>query len=188
LAVGLGNPGAEYAGTRHNLGADVVTRLATRHGARMRLVKGQRSLVAEVRPEGRLMALAFPQTYVNESGTALRALVRRYGLDDLSHLVVVYDEMDLPVGKLKISLGGGTAGHKGLASIRSHLHDDGFARVRIGIGPPPGRDVGADYVLRPPSKSERPALDVLTGEAADAVEVILSDGVDAAMNRFNVNA
>lgn len=186
--MGLGNPGAEYEGSRHNLGADVVALLASRHGARLRMVKGQRSLVAEVRPAGRLLALAFPQTYVNDSGSAVRALVRRYSLEDLSHLVVVYDEMDLPVGRLKVSLGGGTAGHKGLASIRSHLRDEGFVRVRIGIGPPPGREVGADYVLRPPAKSERANLEVATAEAADAVEVVLERGVEAAMTRFNVRA
>ncbi len=182
--LGLGNPGAEYEGSRHNVGAEVVAMLARRHGGRLRKGK-ERALVDEVRVDGHRLALAFPQTYMNESGLAAAALVRRYGIDDLERLVVVHDELDLPVGALKVKVGGGLAGHNGLRSIKAHLHGDGFCRVRIGIGKPPGKQHGVDHVLRPPSKRERAELEVVLEEAADAVEVILAEGPAAAMNRFN---
>jgi PTH1 family peptidyl-tRNA hydrolase len=183
--VGLGNPGSDYAGTRHNLGADVVARLALRHGTTLR--KGrERALVAEVRPGGKYLVLAFPQTFMNLSGESVARLVRRFGVEhDLSRLVVVHDELDLPSGRIKVKVGGGTAGHNGLESIRAHLHTGAFVRVRIGIGKPPGRQEGADYVLRRPGKTERVNLDIAVEEAADAVMCILDEGPAAAMNRFN---
>jgi PTH1 family peptidyl-tRNA hydrolase len=185
VAVGLGNPGAEYEGTRHNLGADVIALLANRYGAKLRRGK-ERALVAEVRTGGRFLVLAFPQTYVNLSGESVARLVRRYGIDhDFGRLVVVHDELDLPVARVKVKDGGGTAGHNGLESIRSHIHSGAFPRVRIGIGKPPGRQAGADFVLRKPPRGERVDLDVAVEEAADAVVCILAQGVDAAMNRFN---
>ena len=184
LVVGLGNPGPEYAGTRHNVGADVVAGLAARHGARLRAGREQ-SLSADARIGGRRVALAFPQTYMNDSGRAVVALVRRYGIDDLARLVVVHDELDLPVGRLQVKEGGGIAGHNGLRSVRDHLHDLGFVRIRIGVGRPPGRQEGADHVLRRPSRAERAELDVVVAEAADAVETILDEGTAAAMNRYN---
>jgi PTH1 family peptidyl-tRNA hydrolase len=185
VVVGLGNPGPEYEGTRHNLGADVVALLAKRHGATLRKGK-ERALVAEVRTGGRFLVLAFPQTYVNLSGESAARLMRRYGIEgDPSRLVVVHDELDLPAARVKVKEGGGTAGHNGLESIRSHIHSGAFPRVRIGIGKPPGRQMGADYVLRRPSKNERIDLDVAVEVAADAVECILTEGVAMAMNRFN---
>ncbi|MDQ4070534.1 MAG: aminoacyl-tRNA hydrolase [Actinomycetota bacterium] len=185
LVIGLGNPGDEYEGTRHNLGADVVTVLATRHHAPLRRGK-ERALVGEARIDGRLLVLAFPQTFVNLSGEAAARLVRRYGVEkDLSRVVVVHDELDLPPGKVKIKEGGGTAGHNGLESIRAHLHSGAFIRVRIGIGKPPGRQEGADYVLRRPRKPEQLELDVAVVEAAEAVETIFHEGVAVTMNRFN---
>jgi PTH1 family peptidyl-tRNA hydrolase len=129
--------------------------------------------------------LAFPQTFYNDSGLAVAALVRRHGIDDLSRLVIVHDELDLPAGRFQVKDGGGLAGNKGLASIRSHLHSTDFVRVRIGVGKPPGRIDGADHVLRRPGKAERAELDVVVEEAADAVEAMLAEGVAAAMNRFN---
>lgn len=185
MAVGLGNPGPDYDGTRHNLGADAISLLASRHGEKLRKGK-ERALVAEVRAAGRLLALAFPQTYVNLSGESVARLVRRYGIEGDPHrLVVVHDELDLPIGRIKVKEGGGTGGHNGLESVRSHLHTGAFLRVRIGIGRPPGRQAGADYVLRRPGKAERAELEVGIEEAVDAVECILADGVDVAMNRFN---
>jgi PTH1 family peptidyl-tRNA hydrolase len=185
VAVGLGNPGPDYEGTRHNLGADVIALLANRYRVNLRKGK-ERALAAEVRTGGRYLVLAFPQTYVNLSGEAVGRLVRRYGIDgDPSRLVVVHDELDLPLARVKVKDGGGTAGHNGLESIRSHIHTGAFPRVRIGIGKPPGRQAGADYVLRRPPKPERIDLDVAVEVAADAVECILAHGVDAAMNRFN---
>ena len=131
------------------------------------------------------LALAFPQTYVNESGTAVLPLVRRFGIDDLAKLVIVHDELDLPVGRLQVKAGGGLAGHNGLRSIKAHLHSNSFTRIRIGIGKPPSKDRGADHVLRAASRSERTELAVVIEEAADAVECILTDGLVAAQNRFN---
>ena len=187
LVVGLGNPGAEYAGTRHNVGAAVVALLADRHGGRLKLGK-ERALADEVRVGTLRVALAFPQTYYNDSGLAAAALVRRHGIDDLHRLVVVHDEMDLPVGKLKVKVGGGLAGNNGLKSIKAHLHTDDFVRVRLGIGKPPGRQEGVDHVLRRPGKAEQAELDVVVAEAADAVELILVEGAEAAMTRFNQRA
>lgn len=184
LVVGLGNPGAQYAHTRHNVGADVVALLAERHGGRLKMGK-ERSLVAELRVDGKRMAVAFPQTYMNDSGLAVAPLVRRFGIADLERLVVVHDELDLPVGRLRVKVGGGLAGHNGLRSIKAHLHSDAFTRVRIGIGKPPGKQQGVDHVLKPPGKAERTELDIVEQEAADAVEAILHDGAAAAMNRFN---
>ena len=143
-------------------------------------------MVAEVRVDGTRLALAFPQTYMNDSGLAVAPLARRFGVaDDLSRLVVVHDELDLPVGRIQVKAGGGLAGHKGLQSIKAHLHSDAFIRIRIGIGKPPTKEQGADHVLRPPRKGEREELAVLIEMAADAVECILDEGVVAAQNRFN---
>ena len=158
--------------------------LATRHGASLRKGK-ERALVGEARIDGRLMALAFPQTFVNLSGESVARLVRRYGIDDLSRLVVVHDELDLPSGRVKIKEGGGTAGHNGLESIRAHLHSGAFVRVRVGIGKPPGRQDGADYVLRRPKKAEQIELDVAVVEAADAVELVFREGPGRARNRVH---
>ena len=183
LVVGLGNPGDEYRGSRHNLGAEVVELLAKRHGGRLRKRK-ERALVDEVTIDGRPVALAIPLTYVNDSGHAVGALVRRFGVDP-EQLVVVHDELDLPVAELKVKAGGGLAGHNGLRSIVAHLHTQDFQRVRIGVGKPVSKERGADHVLNRFSKRERAEVDVTVEQAADAVETIVRDGVDAAMNRFN---
>jgi len=183
LVVGLGNPGDEYRGSRHNLGAEVVELLAGRHGGRLRKRK-ERALVDEVTIDGRRVALAIPLTYVNESGNAVGALVRRFGVDP-EELVVVHDELDLPVAELKVKSGGGLAGHNGLRSIVEHLHTQDFQRVRIGVGKPVSKERGADHVLNRFGKRERAEVDVTVERAADAVETIVRDGVDTAMNRFN---
>jgi peptidyl-tRNA hydrolase, PTH1 family len=184
LVVGLGNPGSDYAGTRHNVGAEVVERLAARHGGSLRRGK-ERALSGEVRVDGQRIALAFPQTYMNLSGESVALLVRRHGITDPERIVIVHDELDLPLGRIKLKRGGGLAGHNGLRSIVSHLHTDAFLRVRIGIGKPPGKQHGADHVLRRPPKAVRTELDVVVEEAADAVEAILEDGFDLAMNHYN---
>lgn len=184
LVVGLANPGAEYEGTRHNVGAEVIQLLAERHGASLRKAK-ERAVSAEVLVRGQRLALAIPLTYMNLSGEAVAPLVRRHGIDDPSRLVVVHDELDLPVGRMKLKLGGGLAGNNGLKSVKAHLHTDGFGRIRIGIGKPPGRTEGANHVLKRPGKADRALLDVVVQEAADAVEAILDVGFDAAMNRYN---
>src|SRR3954468_6895667 len=160
LVLGLGNPGAEDAHSRHNVGADTVALLAERHGGRLKAGK-EKALAAEVRIGAHRVALAFPQTYYNEAGLAAAALVRRHGVDDLHRLVVVHDEMDLPVGKLKVKVGGGLAGNNGLKSIKAHLHSDDFVRVRLGIGKPPGRQQGVDHVLKRPGKADQAELDIV---------------------------
>jgi len=163
----------------------VVNALASRYGATLRKGK-ERALVAEVRTGGRFLVLAFPQTFVNLSGESVARLMRRYGLEgEPDRLVVVHDELDLPTGRIKVKEGGGTAGHNGLESIRAHLRTGAYLRVRLGIGRPPGRQAGADYVLKRPGKGERMELAVSVEEAADAVLCILASGVGEAMNRFN---
>jgi PTH1 family peptidyl-tRNA hydrolase len=183
LVVGLGNPGEEYDKTRHNVGAEVVELLARRHGGKLRKQK-ERSMTDEVNVGGKRMALAVPLTYMNLSGEAVAPLVRRYGIEP-GQLVVIQDEMDFELGRLQVKDGGGLAGHNGLKSIVAHLHTQDFLRVRIGIGKPPGSRQGADHVLRRFSKAERKEIDVVLEEAADAVELILAEGVEVAMNRVN---
>jgi PTH1 family peptidyl-tRNA hydrolase len=183
LVVGLGNPGDEYAHTKHNVGADIVSILATRHGARLRRAK-ERALADEVHIGGRRVALAVPLTWMNDSGESVRLLVRRYGVTPVQ-LVVVHDELDLPVAALRVKAGGGLAGHNGLRSIKNHLHSDEFQRVRIGVGKPTTKEHGADHVLSRFSKRERAEIDVTLEHAADAVELIAKDGVHAAMNKYN---
>ena len=179
----MGNPGADYARTRHNAGADAVELLATRHGGSLRRDK-VKAMVATVPVSGRRVVLAVPLTFYNEAGLAVGALVRRHDLEP-ADVIVVHDELDLPPGRLKVKQGGGLAGNKGLQSIKAHLGSADFVRVRIGVGKPPGRQLGADHVLRRPGKAERADLDVTIEEAADAVELFASEGIDAAMTRFN---
>jgi peptidyl-tRNA hydrolase, PTH1 family len=162
-----------------------VALLAQRHGGALKRDRA-RALTAEVTMVGHRVALAWPQTYYNDSGIAVAALARRYDLgDDVDRIIVVHDELDLPPGRMKVKIGGGLAGNNGLRSIKAHLHTDGFVRVRIGVGKPPGREEGANHVLRRPAKRERTELDVMIEQAADAVEMIVRDGVDAAMGVYN---
>ncbi len=184
LVVGLGNPGPEFDGTRHNVGAEVVALLAERHGSGLNKSK-ERALSAEVRIDGHLVALAFPQTYMNRSGESVRLLTRRHGIEDGAALIVVHDELDLAVGRLKLKQGGGLAGHNGLKSITQHVGTTDFVRLRVGVGKPPASQVGRDWVLRRPGKAERVELDVSVARAADAVEQFLADGLDATMNVVN---
>lgn len=184
LVIGLGNPGKEYEHTRHNVGADAVAELARRGGTTLGRSK-ERALTAEVQLAGRRVALAFPTTYMNLSGESAHLLVRRYGIERPEQIVVVHDELDLPPGTVRVKAGGGLAGHNGLRSLKQHLHTDAFLRVRIGVGKPPGRQQGADHVLAKLTKAAREELAVSVQEAADAVERILADGVDAAMNAVN---
>lgn len=183
LVVGLGNPGEEYRRTRHNAGADVVELLAERHGARLKGGK-YKALVGEAIVRGKRMALAIPLTYMNESGNAVAPLARRFGVEP-DRIVIVHDELDLEPGVLKVKVGGGLAGNNGLRSIKAHLKTDAFVRVRIGIGKPRTREQGVDHVLSRLGKKARAEFDVGLEEAADAVEMILADGVDSAMNRYN---
>ena len=183
VVVGLGNPGAEYARTRHNVGADVVAVLAARHGGRLRKTK-DRAWVDDVRIGGRQVVLAIPMTYMNESGQAVGALAKRFGVEP-EQVVIVHDELDLPPAVLKVKEGGGLAGHNGLRSIKQHLHSENFLRVRIGVGKPVSKERGADHVLNKFGKREREEIEVSIELAADAVETIATEGIAVAMNRFN---
>lgn len=186
LVVGLGNPGAEYERSRHNVGAETVALLAERYGEKLKKGK-ELALVAEIRipAGGKRVALGWPQTYYNDSGLSVAKLVQRFGIDDWTRLVVVHDELDLPPGALRVKEGGGLAGNNGLRSIKAHLKTDQFVRIRIGVGKPPDPRRGADHVLKRPGKAERTELDIVIQEAADAVETVLTDGISAAMTRFN---
>ena len=184
LVVGLGNPGEEFAKTRHNAGAEVVEVLTRRHGVKLKKSRRDRALVAETRMSGRRVTLGVPLTYMNDSGEAVGPLARHYEVAP-EQIVVVHDELDLPFATLKVKVGGGLAGHNGLRSIKHHLRSAEFVRVRIGIGKPPSKERGADHVLSRMPKRDREAMDVTIEEAADAVECIATDGVDAAMNRYN---
>jgi PTH1 family peptidyl-tRNA hydrolase len=184
LIVGLGNPGREYARTRHNVGEEAVGLLAARLGEKLKLGR-DKAMVADARLGTHRVVLAFPTTYMNESGQAVGALMRRHKIDDPGQLIVVHDELDLPPGVVRVKVGGGLAGNNGLRSITQHLHTQDYVRVRIGIGKPPSKERGADHVLSRMPKAERELLDVAVQMAADAVEAIVERGPDAAMATFN---
>jgi len=184
LVVGLGNPGKEYARTRHNVGEETVSLLASRAGEKFKSGR-DRALVAEARLAGKRVVLAFPTTFMNESGQAVGALMRRHKLTDPAQLIVVHDELDLEPGVMRVKVGGGLAGNNGLRSITQYLHTQDYVRVRIGIGKPPSKERGASHVLSRIPLAERELLDVAIQRAADAVEVLLAEGPEVAMRQFN---
>jgi PTH1 family peptidyl-tRNA hydrolase len=184
LIVGLGNPGKEYARSRHNVGAEAVHVVAERHGTTLKAGRDSAAVGTAVIADRRCV-LAFPLTYMNESGRSVAGLVRRHGITDPERIVIVQDELDLPPAVVRVKVGGGLAGHNGLRSIAQHLKTHDFVRVRIGVGKPPSKEHGAKHVLHRVPKVERESLDVAVQEAADAVEAIVGEGVEAAMNRFN---
>jgi PTH1 family peptidyl-tRNA hydrolase len=183
LVVGLGNPGAKYAETRHNAGALTIDVLLERTGGTLKSHKSG-CLVAEGSLAGGRVVLARPTSYMNESGRPVGGLLRWYKLPPES-LVVVHDEIDIPFGEVRVKAGGGTAGHNGLGSIVDHLGTRNFVRVRVGVGRPPGAKAAAGHVLAGFSAAERKELPFLLIAAADAVESIVADGVERAMNEFN---
>ena len=184
LVVGLGNPGKQYAGSRHNVGEQVVSLLAGRHDTKLKSGRDN-ALVGEARFGDQRVVLAFPLTYMNESGQAVRALVRRYKIDDAAKIVIVQDELDLPPTLVRVKVGGGLAGHNGLRSIASHLGTQDFVRVRIGVGKPPSKEQGAGHVLSKLSSRQKERYDVAVQEAADAAELIVAQGPEAAMREYN---
>ncbi len=183
LVVGLGNPGDEYAATRHNAGAMLVERLAAAWGValRGRLFK---SRTAVARRAGEDALLILPKTYMNRSGTAVRAAMAGKEIGP-ERLVVVYDDLDIPLGEIRVRKSGRPGTHKGMISVTGEIRTEEFARVRIGIGAcPAGRDA-ADYVLEPFRKDERAGLAEGLERAAEALEMILDGGIERAMTRFN---
>lgn len=185
LIVGLANPGPEYEGSRHNVGGDAVRLVVQRRGAQLTLERRQRALsVTLATPRGPI-TLAVPTTFVNESGAALAPLLRRTSIDDLSELVIVHDELDLEPGRLQLRFGGGLAGHNGLRSIAQVLGTQDFARLRIGVGKPPSKEEGADYVLHRPSGARRDAQQIDVELAADAIETLMNYDFEEARRRVN---
>jgi PTH1 family peptidyl-tRNA hydrolase len=185
LVAGLGNPGPEYAGTRHNAGHMVVDLLAERMGARFKAHRS-RNEIAEGRLAGVPVTLAKPRTYMNLSGGPVTALAGFYKIPP-ERIVVVHDELDIPFGAVRIKVGGGDNGHNGLRSITQALGTNEYIRVRFGIGRPPGRMDAATYVLRDFSAAERKELPLVIDRCADAVETVLSKGVAAAQNTFHAD-
>lgn len=186
LVAGLGNPGEEYEYTPHNLGFLVVDRLAEAHSIRVsRKENDARVGLGSIR--GKRVALAKPQTYVNESGRSLKGLLERYELE-ADHLVVVYDELDLPWGALRIRSQGSAAGHNGMKSVIAHLGTQSFPRVRVGVdrGSQGGR--GAGYLLSRLKRSGRQEMEEMADRAAAAVETIIAEGVEKSMAMFNRRA
>ena len=184
LVVGLGNPGPEYAGNRHNVGFLVLEVLAGAVGGSFRRHKRARAQVLEGRLAGLRVVLAKPTTFMNDSGQAVAALLDFYSLDP-SRLVVVHDELDLPFGRIRLKLGGGDNGHNGLKSLRRSLGTGDFYRVRFGIDRPPGQMDAAAYVLRNFAAAERGDLETEVVRTADAVSVLLTSGLEVAQQEFN---
>jgi len=188
LVVGLGNPGPEYAATRHNVGAMVVDQLAESVGARLARHKQAHAQAAETKlgVPGSVVpvVLVEPMTYMNESGGPVKAAMSYYGVE-ADRLVVVHDELDIDFATLRVKFGGGDNGHNGLKSIRKAIGTGDFYRVRVGIGRPPGRQDPAEFVLKPFGSTERKELPDLLARGADAVEALVLDGLESTQNRFN---
>jgi PTH1 family peptidyl-tRNA hydrolase len=183
LLVGLGNPGREYRETRHNVGFMVIDRLGKSMGIPITKVQSK-ALVGTGHFQSHKIILAKPQTYMNLSGQAISALARFYKLP-LDHLLVAHDDLDLPYGTLRLRPGGGSGGQKGIASTLEQLGSSDFARLRIGIGRPPGQMSAADYVLQNFSPQESEVLEAILDRAKKAIETFIEQGLDTAMNLFN---
>jgi peptidyl-tRNA hydrolase, PTH1 family len=185
VILGLANPGPEYDGSRHNVGGDAVRLVAERRGVQLKHESRQRALSATIPTARGPVTLAVPTTFMNESGAALAPLLRRTSLEDLSHLVVAHDELDLEPGRLQLKFGGGLAGHNGLRSIAKTLGTNDFSRLRIGIGKPPTKEQGADYVLQRPTGARKLAMAEYVADAADALETLLDYEFEDAQQRIN---
>ncbi len=184
LIVGLGNPGPQYETTRHNVGFMVADVLASRIGATFSSHKKFNSDVVQARLFGRPVVVAKPRTFMNLSGQPVAALARFFSVEP-ANIVVMHDELDIDFGMLRLKLGGGEGGHNGLRSISQHLSTKDYLRVRVGVGRPPGRMDPASYVLKPFSSAERKDLGVIVEEAADAAELVLRVGLEAAQNQVH---
>jgi PTH1 family peptidyl-tRNA hydrolase len=183
ILIGLGNPGRQYGRNRHNVGFMLIDRLAVRLDAKgMRLQS--KALISTATYLGSKVLLAKPQTYMNLSGDAVQSLAHFYRLP-LENLLVAHDDLDLPFGTLRLRPGGGHGGQKGVASAIERLGSRDFARLRIGIGHPPGRTDPADYVLQDFAAADRDQLAAILDRSSEAVLTFITDGLDAAMNRFN---
>lgn len=183
LIVGLGNPDRRYRHTRHNVGWDVIDRLALRHGIRVNQEDGWSRVAAGTIRRHRVL-LAKPQTYVNLSGTAVADLRRRHRVK-LEDLLIVVDDLDLPLGRLRLRAGGTHGGHNGLHSVIDALGSTAIPRLRVGIGRPPTGVDPAEFVLTTFTDTERPIIEPALDRAADAIEAVIGEGLEAAMSQFN---
>ena len=183
LIVGLGNPGREYEHTRHNAGFDAIDVLAGKLGVDVK-EKKHKGLCGKGMIAGEKVILLKPQTFMNLSGESVRAAADFYKID-AEHMIVLYDDIDLDVGKLRVRAKGSAGGHNGIKNIIAHMGTQEFPRVRIGVGAKPDRMDLADYVLGRFSQVERPVMEDAFEEAAEATIAVVEDGIDAAMNRFN---
>lgn len=184
VVAGLGNPGARYAETRHNVGFTTADLLARRWGVRFGRGKCQAALCHRLLGSERVI-LAKPQTFMNRSGVAVECLLRTYAVAP-RELIVIHDDLDLPLGRVRVKVGGASAGHRGIESVMEEIADPGFVRVRIGIGRPPAGVDPASYVLEPFRDEEKEAAQGSVARAADAVESLLTYGIERTLNVFNV--
>lgn len=185
VIAGLGNPGRTYEKTRHNMGFRVVDRIAEEHAIRVLKLK-HRALTGEGRIAGEKVLLVKPQTYMNNSGESIGEIVRYYGIEP-EHLIVIYDDMDLATGTIRIRKKGGPGTHNGMKSVVSHLQGGDFPRIRIGIGST-GSEEWKDFVLHEVSRQDEELLQGAIERAAEAVTAIMREGIDRAMNRYNTKA
>jgi PTH1 family peptidyl-tRNA hydrolase len=181
LVVGLGNPGPNYAKTRHNVGFVVADLLAGRIGSGFKAHRKSGADIATGRLAGRAVVLAKPRTYMNESGRNVGPLAKFYSVAP-ADVIVIHDELDIDFGRIRLKFGGGVAGHNGLKSVAAALGTKDFQRVRVGVGRPPGRKDAATYVLEPFSSVERPEVPTICEQAADATELLIAQGLEPAQN------
>jgi len=184
LVVGLGNPGPNYARTRHNLGFVVADLLAERMGSKFKVHKRSGAEIITGRLGGASVVLAKPRTYMNESGRQVAPLAKFYSVPP-SYIIVIHDELDLEFGRVRLKLGGGEGGHNGVRSVAAALGTKDFLRVRIGIGRPPGRKDPAAFVLENFTTAERPEVGAICEQAADAAELLIELGLEPAQNRVH---
>ncbi len=186
LIVGVGNPGREYEGSRHNVGFEVIDELARRASVSLKASR-DKCLLAEVHTDFLHYLLTKPMTFVNNSGQSVGPIARRYGIGEIHRVVIVHDELDLAPGVVRVKVGGGLAGHNGLRSITQHLKSQDFVRVRIGVGKPPSKEQGGEHVLGRIPAAERQLLDIAVQRATEATELILKHGADTAMQQTNAD-
>jgi len=187
LVAGLGNPGEAYANTRHNAGRMVVDELARVHDVRLKKVRFLPTEAADYQLDGERVWLVGSTRFMNESGSSYGGLARKQGIEP-EQVIAVHDELEIPSGELMLKLGGGSAGHNGLKSLSQGIGTQEFLRVRVGIGRPPGRQDPADFVTQPLGRGERKDFAVIIARAAEAVETLITDGLEAAQQRFNRGA
>lgn len=184
LVVGLGNPEGEYAGTRHNVGADLVRLLARREQTELRRNKRVRCEIAETTVAGHRFVLCVPTSYMNRSGDPVQAAAAWFKVP-AERIVACHDDLDVPLGAVRLKAGGGHAGHNGLKDLDRALGTRDYLRVRLGVGRPPGRMPGRDFVLRRFQPAERETIDVTLEEAADAVVMLATEGLEPTQNRYH---